>query len=129
MILQGIGVLANRRESVSLNREKMWIRHVHTIHHMVSTYRKGMTNFPLFHPFIHPFIHLLFTFYSPFIHLLFTFYSPFIHLLFTFYSTFIHLYSFSTYIFTFILCLFCLLVYLSVIFYTPFLTHCFSLIS
>ena len=48
MILQGIDALANRRESVHLSREKMWIKHVHTIHPMVSTYRKGMTNFPLF---------------------------------------------------------------------------------
>ena len=32
MILQGIEALANRRESVRLSREKMWIRRVHTIH-------------------------------------------------------------------------------------------------
>ena len=32
MILQGIEALANRRESVRFSREKMWIRHVHTIH-------------------------------------------------------------------------------------------------
>ena len=25
-------ILANRKESVCLSREKMWIRHVHTIH-------------------------------------------------------------------------------------------------
>ena len=31
-ILQGIDALANRRESVRLSREKMWIKHVHTIH-------------------------------------------------------------------------------------------------
>ena len=31
MILQGIEALANRRESVRLSREKMWIRRVHTI--------------------------------------------------------------------------------------------------
>ena len=48
MILQGSEVLAECRESVRLSREKMWIRPVHTIHPMVSTYRKGMTNFPLF---------------------------------------------------------------------------------
>ena len=32
MILQGIEALANRRESVRLSREKMWIKRVHTIH-------------------------------------------------------------------------------------------------
>ena len=32
MILQGIEALANLRESVRLNREKMWIRRVHIIH-------------------------------------------------------------------------------------------------
>ena len=32
MILQGIEALANRRESVRLSREKMWIKLVHTIH-------------------------------------------------------------------------------------------------
>ena len=32
MILQGIEALANRRKSVRLSREKMWIRRVHTIH-------------------------------------------------------------------------------------------------
>ena len=31
MILQGIEALANRRESVRLSREKMWIKRVHTI--------------------------------------------------------------------------------------------------
>ena len=47
-ILKVIEVLANCRESVRLSREKMWIRRVHTIHPMVSTYRKGMTNSPFF---------------------------------------------------------------------------------
>ena len=51
MILRGIEVLANRRESVRLSREKMWIKRVHTFTAMVSTYRKGMINFPLFSPF------------------------------------------------------------------------------
>ena len=32
VILQGIEALANRRESVRLSREKMWIKRVHTIH-------------------------------------------------------------------------------------------------
>ena len=32
MILQGIEALANRRESVRLSRENMWIKRVHTIH-------------------------------------------------------------------------------------------------
>ena len=32
MILQGIEALANRKESVRLSREKMWIKRVHTIH-------------------------------------------------------------------------------------------------
>ena len=32
MVLQGIEALANRRESVRLSREKMWIKRVHTIH-------------------------------------------------------------------------------------------------
>ena len=59
----------------------------------VSTYRKGVTNFPLFF--------LLFSFPTEIIYIYFTF------------------------IFTFVLHLFCLLVYLSVLFYTHFLTHCF----
>ena len=94
IILQGIEALANRRESVRLSREKMWIKRVHTIHPMVSTFRKGMTNFPLFF--------LLFSFPTEIIYIYFTF------------------------IFTFVPHLFCLLVYLSVLFYTHFLTHCFS---
>ena len=67
----------------------MWIRYVHTIRHMVSAYRKGMTNF---HSFL--------------------------------------LISFSTDIFTSVLHLFCLFVYLSVVFFLygfvllPHLTHC-----
>ena len=40
MILQGIEALAEK--------SSMWIKHVHTIPPMVSTYRKGMTNFPFF---------------------------------------------------------------------------------
>ena len=32
LTLQGIEALANRRESVRLSREKMWIKCVHTIH-------------------------------------------------------------------------------------------------
>ena len=54
MILQGIEALANRRKSVRLSREKMCIRRVHIIHPIVSTYRKEMTNFPLFSIFLSP---------------------------------------------------------------------------
>ena len=64
-ILQGIEALSNsnRRESVRLSREKMWIRRVHTIHPMVSTYRKEMTNFPLFSFSTEMFIFILHWFY------------------------------------------------------------------
>ena len=44
MILQGIEALANRRESVRISREKIWIT---PFTPMVSTYRKDITNFPL----------------------------------------------------------------------------------
>ena len=55
MILQGIEALGNCRE-------KMWIRRVHTIHPMVSTYMKGIINLRFFVLFI--FFTDIFTFVS-----------------------------------------------------------------
>ena len=90
MILRGIEALANRRESVRLSREKMWIRRVHTIRPHGLNINEGKDEFLLFSS-----------------------------------QKCLHFFTFVLHLF----CLFCLLVYLLVLFYTPFLTHCFSLIS